>query len=46
MGRIVAIAGGDLQSNYAINKYIVEMVEKKTKNFLFIAGTYLGMISM
>lgn len=36
MGRIVAIAGGDLQSTYAINKYIVDMDEKKLHNFLFI----------
>lgn len=36
MGRIVAIAGGDLESTYAINKYIVDMDTKKLHNFLFI----------
>lgn len=41
MGRIVAIAGGDLQSNNAINKYMVKMVKKTKKNFLFI-GTASG----
>ena len=33
MGRIVAIGGGDLQSNLPINKYIVEM-DKKDKRVL------------
>lgn len=36
MGRIVAIAGGDLTSNHSINQYIVEMVGKKVSNVLFI----------
>ncbi len=41
MGRIVAIGGGDLQSNVPINKYIVEMDEKNSHNFLFV-GTASG----
>lgn len=41
MGRIVAIGGGDLQSNFPINKYIVEMDKKNSHNFLFI-GTASG----
>lgn len=36
MGRIVAIAGGDLQSNLPINKYIVNMDKKNIHNLLFI----------
>lgn len=36
MGRIVAMAGGDLQSNRSINKYIVNMDKKNTHNLLFI----------
>lgn len=36
MGRIVAIAGGDLRSNLPINRYIVNMDKKDTHNFLFI----------
>ena len=36
MGRIVAIAGGDLQSNFPINKYIVNMDKKSIHNLLFI----------
>lgn len=36
MGRIVAIGGGDLQSNHPINKYIIEMAPKDSHNFLFI----------
>ena len=41
MGRIVAIGGGDLQSNSPINKYIVEMDKKNSHNFLFV-GTASG----
>lgn len=41
MGRIVAIGGGDLQSNVPINKYIVEMDKKNSHNFLFV-GTASG----
>lgn len=41
MGRIVAIAGGDLESTHAINQYIVDMVQKPKKKFLFI-GTASG----
>lgn len=36
MGRIVAIGGGDLESNQPIHKYILEMDEKDSHNFLFI----------
>lgn len=36
MGRIVAIAGGDLQSNLPINKYIVNMDNRNNHNLLFI----------
>ena len=36
MGRIVAIGGGDLQSNHPINKYIVDMDNKSIHNLLFI----------
>jgi len=36
MGRIVAIGGGDLQSNFPINKYIVEMDKKDSHNLLFV----------
>ena len=36
MGRIVAIGGGDLQSNHLINKYIVDMDKKSIHNLLFI----------
>ena len=36
MGRIVAIAGGDLKSNHPINKYIVNMDKKSIHNLLFI----------
>lgn len=36
MGRIVAISGGDLQSNFPINKYIVNMDKKNIHNLLFI----------
>lgn len=36
MGRIVAMAGGDLRSNHAINKYIVNMDKKERHNLLFI----------
>lgn len=36
MGRIVAMAGGDLQSNLLINKYIVNMEKKNIHNLLFI----------
>lgn len=36
MGRIVAMAGGDLQSNLLINKYIVNMDKKSIHNLLFI----------
>ena len=41
MGRIVAIGGGDLHSNFPINKYIVEMDKKNSHNFLFV-GTASG----
>ena len=41
MGGIVAIGGGDLQSNLPINKYIVEMDKKSSHNFLFV-GTASG----
>ena len=41
MGRIVAIGGGDLQSNLPINKYIVEMDKKSSHNLLFV-GTASG----
>lgn len=41
MGRIVAIAGGDLESNKPLNKYAVNMIESKSKNVLFI-GTASG----
>lgn len=41
MGRIVAIGGGDLQSNFPINKYIVEMDKKDSHNLLFV-GTASG----
>ncbi len=41
MGRIVAIAGGDLQSNFPINKYIVNMDKSNSHNLLFI-GTASG----
>ncbi len=36
MGRIVAMAGGDLQSYRLINKYIVNMDKKDFHNLLFI----------
>lgn len=36
MGRIVAIAGGDLKSNLPINKYIINMDESEQHNLLFI----------
>ena len=36
MGRIVAIAGGDLQSTLPINKFIVSMDKKQVHNLLFI----------
>ncbi len=36
MGRIVAIAGGDLQSTFPISKYTVEMDPKSSHNLLFI----------
>lgn len=36
MGRIVAIAGGDLRSNYGMNKFIVEVAGKKASKLLFI----------
>lgn len=36
MGRIVAIAGGDLNSTGPINKYIVDMAPKTNHNLLFI----------
>lgn len=41
MGRIVAIAGGDLESNKALNKYAVKMIDSNSKNVLFI-GTASG----
>lgn len=41
MGRIVAIAGGDLQSNFPINKYIVNMDKNDIHNLLFV-GTASG----
>ena len=36
MGRIVAIAGGDLRSTLPINKFIVSMDKKDLHNLLFI----------
>jgi len=36
MGRIVAIAGGNLQSTNAINKYIVNLDKTGNNNLLFI----------
>ena len=36
MGRIVAIGGGELDTTHIINKYIVEMTEKKNPNMLFV----------
>ena len=36
MGRIVAIGGGELDTTHVINKYIVEMTEKKNPNMLFV----------
>lgn len=36
MGRIVAIAGGDLKSNLLINRYIVDMDKSNNHNLLFI----------
>jgi len=36
MGRIVAIGGGDLESNQPIHKYILEMDRKDSHNFLFV----------
>ena len=36
MGRIVAIAGGSLQSTEALNKYALAMTEKDKPNVLFI----------
>lgn len=36
MGRIVAIAGGEINSTHRINKYIVDLSKKKNAHFLFI----------
>ncbi len=36
MGRIVAIAGGDLKTTHRINQYIVALIKKENPNFLFI----------
>ena len=36
MGRIVAIGGGDLESNQPIHKFILEMEHKESHNFLFV----------
>lgn len=36
MGRIVAIAGGDLQSTFPINRFIVDMDKKNNHNLLFV----------
>jgi dipeptidase E len=36
MGRIVAIAGGDLKTTHKINQYIVALTKKENPNFLFI----------
>ena len=36
MGRIVAIGGGELDTTHKINKYIVEMTEKKNPKMLFV----------
>jgi len=36
MGRIVAIAGGDLQSTFPINRFIVHMDKKNNHNLLFV----------
>lgn len=37
MGRIIAIAGGDLQSTKPINEYAIKMLNSTTKNVLFIS---------
>lgn len=36
MGRVVAIGGGELDTTHGINKYIVELADKKNPNLLFI----------
>ena len=36
MGRVVAIGGGELDNTHGINKYIVELADKKKPNLLFI----------
>ncbi|MCH5251805.1 MAG: Type 1 glutamine amidotransferase-like domain-containing protein [Lachnospiraceae bacterium] len=36
MGRVVAIAGGDLQSSFSINRYAVALTKKEQANVLFI----------
>ena len=36
MGRIVAIASGDLESTKVINEYAVKMISGESKNVLFI----------
>lgn len=36
MGRIVAIAGGELDTTHSINKYIVELAGKENARFVFI----------
>ena len=36
MGRVVAIAGGNLETTRSINKYIIELTKKKNPKFLFI----------
>ena len=40
MGRIVAIASGDLLSTRPLNKYAVKLAKKQNPNVLFI-GIYL-----
>jgi dipeptidase E len=36
MGRIVAIAGGDLKTTHKINQYIVALTKKENPELLFI----------
>lgn len=36
MGKIVAISGGDLESTDSLNRFAIQLTEKKTPNILFI----------
>lgn len=36
MGKIVAISGGDLESTDSLNRFAIQLTEKKTPNVLFI----------